>query len=244
LTFSEDVKDVLWAAVAVDFLILAALPFLGWLVRVFQPHTSRPDDWDASPDGFKWNLEAESARREQPTRVRDAAKAWGETIAVLLGIFGTVAFIKGPESLDKVPGDDAYAVAGLIIAAGAGAIISVYLAAIAAQGRPRQLENLDGWRLRESTISGAKGAAQFLAWSRRFVLAAVATLFLAMLAAWLSTLAKREPAAGQAVVVMSREGPECGTLTRVDDQLALKVGEADPVPLSDVTIVQTVDECP
>jgi hypothetical protein len=206
----------------------------------------RPDGWDSTTDGDYWNAKADEARHEQLVRARDAAKNWGQTIAALLGIFATVAFIKGPESLDKIPGDNAYAVVAMIAAAGAAAALAVYYAAIAAQGTPKQVKNFDGWRLKHITQADAASVAGQLRASRAFALIAAVTLLGAMGVAWLASLSARGgETKGQTLLVVTQAGvPTCGTLARGDDgKLVLKFGETN-VPLADVGKVVEVDSCP
>jgi hypothetical protein len=206
----------------------------------------RPAGWDSTEDGDYWNLEAEKVRHEQLTRTREAAKNWGQTIATLLGVFATVAFIKGPESLDKVPSNNAYAVAALIGAAGIAAALAVYLAAIGAQGTPKQVRNFDGWRLKNRTQDEAGSVARKLRASRALALVAAVTLLGAMGAAWLASLSARSGATkGETLLVVTSAGvPTCGTLVRGDDdKLVLKVGE-DSIQLDDVGQVVKVESCP
>ncbi len=205
----------------------------------------RPAGWDSSPEAQDWNVKAEEARDEQLTRAREASKNWGQTIATLLGVFATVAFIKGPESLDKVPGDDAYGVAALIAVAGVAAALAVYLAAIGAQGTPKQIKNLDGWRLKNRSKDEARSVAVKLRTSRTLALVAAASLLGAMGAAWLASLSARGGATkGETLVVVSGGVLTCGTLVRASDgSLQLKVGE-ETVPLEDVGQVIEVDSCP
>lgn len=206
----------------------------------------RPDGWDATSEGDFWNERAGKLRSEQLEHARQAAKDWGQTIAALLGVFATVAFIKGPESLDKIPGDNAYAVVAMIATAGGTAAIAVYLAAIAAQGTPSQVRNFDGWRLKNITQAEAVSVAGQLRASRVLALVAALTLLGAMGAAWLASLSTRgTPAKGETLLVVTRDGsPSCGTFARGIDGKLVLIADDDELQLDDVGQVVKVESCP
>lgn len=104
---NETVLLIIVAVAIVDLSILSS----AWRKGTAPQFGQRPPNWDSTDEATYWALEAEKARREQLVKAREVAKNWGQSIAGLLGVLGTAAFLKGPESLDKVPGDNAYAVA-------------------------------------------------------------------------------------------------------------------------------------
>ena len=206
----------------------------------------QPEGWAVTADGAYWNNEVDTRRRTQLDDAREAAKSWGQTITVLLGVFATVAFVKGPETFDKIPGDNAYAVVGLIAVAGAAAAAAIYLAAIAAQGAPSELKHLDGWRLYHLVRTRAASVAEQLRASRVLTLVAAVTLLGAMCAAWLASLSARGSAEKAEAFLVSAAGETiCGTLSRGNDgKLVLERAEQAPVELTDVTQVTKVEACP
>lgn len=94
-----------------------------------------PPGWGQTDAAQEWDEKAAAAREEFGLPViRATAKTWGASIAGLLGILSTVAFVAGPDNLVKdVGGTEADVAAWLILAAAAIAAIAVTLAILAEQ---------------------------------------------------------------------------------------------------------------
>jgi hypothetical protein len=203
-----------------------------------------PGNWGA-PDDLQWDDEATALRHTALADVRGVAEKWGATVAALLGVFGIVVFAKGPSTLTDVPGKDAYAVLVLAVLAVAAAAAATYLGALAAQGTPENLDNLNGWTLKQLYKDRLPIAIGRLKKSRALTLAAALLILSAVVIAWLAALHGRGKTEGQSVLVTSVQGRVmCGKLKLIDGKLVLEFGKGANQPLEGVRQVVTVAACP
>jgi hypothetical protein len=228
--------------VAIALTVLAGL----WLFRS-RPFVTdpAPESWGADPDDRQWNDEAVSIWHTELSDVRGVAEKWSGTVAALLAIFGAVAFATGPSALTDIPGDDAYVVLGLVVLAVLVAAASTYCAALAAQGSPTVVGNLNGWTLKRFYTARLPGAMQLLRASRFLALAAVLLVVGAVAIGWLAALDGRDSqSAESAVVIRLAGGSSCGELKRLNKRLVLVSANGVIVPLANVRSVTIVDSCP
>lgn len=204
-----------------------------------------PTDWGGDADDVKWNDEAAAIPHTALANVRGVAEKWGATVAALLGIFGVVVFAKGPDALTDIPGDDAYAVLGLALLAVLAAALATFYGALAAQGTPTNLKNLNGWTLKQLYSNRLPQVLKLLRWSRLLTVAAVLLIFGAVTIGWLSALDARGAAKGQNALVTQDDGNVlCGQIRRQSGGLVVDSGSGAPTPLTNVRQVVIVDTCP
>jgi hypothetical protein len=224
---------------------------VGVLVRYFVRPTTGPaidplpENWGDTLDNIQWDREALAATHTALAGVRGTAEKWAATITFVLGLFGTVAFIKGPDAFTKLSTDTGLVVVALILVAAAAAGTAAIEAALAAQGTPVMADNWNGWVMRQLEWIQANNAMKQLRLSRSLAVVAAISLVTAMGIAWLNTIdqgASAEPI--HALVVSSDGRAVCGDLTRNGGSLQLTTPSSSPVPLSDVTSVTLVDACP
>jgi hypothetical protein len=204
-----------------------------------------PNNWGATDDDKQWNTEADAIRHAALADVRGVAEKWGATVGTLLGLFSVVVFAKGPDTLTAIPGDDAYLVLALALLAILAAAGATYCAAMAAQGTPATLENLNGWTLKQLCKARLPTALKLLKASRTLTLAAVLLILGAVTVGWLAALDARGSSSGQKAIATRADGSiECGELKLSGQQLALDTGSGTPHVLSNVRQIVLVDDCP
>jgi hypothetical protein len=204
-----------------------------------------PADWGGDPDDVKWNDEAAAIPHTALANARGVAEKWGATVAALTGVFGVVVFAKGPDALTDIPGDDAYAVLALALLAVLAAALATFCGALAAQGTPTNLNNLNGWTLKQLYSSRLPQVLKLLRWSRLLTVAAVLLIFGAVTIGWLSALDARGAAKGQNALVIQNDGSVlCGEIKRQSGGLVVDTGSGVPKPLANVRQVVIVDSCP
>jgi hypothetical protein len=210
-----------------------------------------PKSWGEDPDDWIWERDANQLLHTGLDQVRKAAEKWAATISVLLGLFSTVAFIKGPDTFSDLEADWAAALAAsLIVLAVLLAGAAILLAALAAQGTPRWAKKLDGWTLKTYYREQARKARTELAWSRVLAVTAALSIVAGVSVTWFETLGTRgtkpTPSA-QSAIITSGAVVRCGALTVAPngDVLFATTGRT-PVPLSNLHVsnVIPVASCP
>jgi hypothetical protein len=217
-------------------LLAAILVLLGraYVARGGYNPPATPSDWGLDPDDLQWQREATERQHTALKDVRSTAEKWGASVTALLGIFGTVAFVKGPNEFSKLSEDEAWWAFGLIVAAGVLAAAAITAAALSAQGSPVRTEQLDGWTLRSWNEEQLDVAIRNLRISRFTTVLAAAVLFAAMLVTWASAIDKPEEAANTSALFVNREGiVECREVTK-----------AELNKLTAIVEVSIVDSCP
>jgi hypothetical protein len=205
----------------------------------------QPGNWPGTNAAQEWDEKARGAGSDFGLKsIRDTAGKWATSIAALLGVLSTVAFVAGPSDLVKdVGGDAAEIAAWLILAAAAAAAIATLLAALAEQGVPKQSEPLTGWTFRSLTQKRAEEAAGQLMASRLLTIVALLCVITATGIAWLSAVTGDEPAATQSAIATLADGAACGSLTKQGDRVALTIGNrVEEIPPS--AHITLVDACP
>ena len=112
--------------------------------------------------------------------IQESAERWSTALGALLGLFGTVALVTGPDEITKVS-DGAWeaAVIGLITAAGLCGGVALYLAAVT-QMRPNpNSDNWNGTAYQAYVISKSARGARYLNISRILGALAAALVFTA-----------------------------------------------------------------
>jgi hypothetical protein len=200
---------------------------------------------DRKPSRDYWEEQAEELSRTSLKRIRETATAWAATITALLGIFGTVAIIQGPDTIaDFSGGTQTFLIVIIAIAVGL-AISAVITTELAAQGVPKKLRPLTGRKLARWHVDESDRAATLLAWGRDLAIAAAALIFVAGVVAMAATALK--PGTDPVMLVRTADGRiECGSLGREGGTLVLR-GTEDEQLLdlsSDIAEATFVDDCP
>ncbi len=209
----------------------------------------KPTTWGIDPDDWRWENDAHELLHTGLEQVRKTATAWGATISVLLGIFSTVAFIKGPETFNDLSADWVAALAAaLIVASALLAGAAVLLAALAAQGIPHWVKQLDGWALKSYYKDQARKARLELAWSRVLAVLAALGVIVGISFTWFETLGQSAPSPKPQPALVTIGGTvKCGALTVAPNgDLLFAVGPSRPVPIAalDATRIVPVAGCP
>jgi hypothetical protein len=170
-------------------------------------------EWPATPDDWWWERQAETLQRTGLDRVRQSAKGWAGSIGTLLGIFATVAFVRGPSSITAANGNARWLAAGLIIGASVAAAIAFVIASLLTQGVPRRYSGVDGASLKRWVQERAAHAVELLWWSRGLALSAALAVVAATAIVWVSALHAKHHE--QAFLVRFIDGTvTCGSLGR------------------------------
>ena len=198
-----------------------------------------PGSWAGTVEAAEWDERAATARADFGLgMVRDVASKWTGSIAALLGILSSVAFVAGPSDLVKdVGGWEAQLAAWLVLAAAGLAAAGLAFAIVAEQGTPSWTSNLDGWTYRWRTLTRAKKSAREIAFSRYLILGALILMIIATGIAWMTALTK--PASGQDAIVAFSGGAQCGVLATHDGVLTITVGGSTRTiaPNAEITLV-------
>ena len=238
---SETALYVLVAAAALLVLVLVGIVRSAGKLEPGQ----QPDNWEELVAAQYWTQEADRIRDYGLEKLRATGKAWAASIAALLGVLSTAAFVAGPKDLVKdVGGTEALVAAGLILGAAALSTVALLLATLAEQGAPQYTENLSGWALKSLTEQRATQAANQIRQSRYLVLIALVMIIGATAIAWLTALTGDDAGEkAQKAIVVGSDVVACGTLTQPDGALRLKVGDGAASAIS-ATKITVVTDCP
>jgi hypothetical protein len=145
-----------------------------------------PISWGLDPDDARWEAEATELLHQSLPHIQNAATKWGQSVTAVLGAFSVAAFIKGPASFADLPTTWALVVIGLVVAGALAAAAAIYTAALAAQGSPRWVRQVDGWELKTLHKQLERHAARLLNISRALTATAALVVLAAMAIAWLA----------------------------------------------------------
>lgn len=203
-----------------------------------------PDSWGDDPDDKRWGTEALDITHGSLKAVQASATSWAATITALLGIGGTVAVVKGPDTFAKLSTGTGNVVFWLSAASGLLAAAAIVFASLAAQGTPHRVQGLDGYALKRITADGARLAADRLLWSRTFTVVAAASVLLAVGISWKAGIATGTPSSTSALAVTSDGVVRCGTLQAGSDGAVMMTAGTAHYALRDGAPITTVDSCP
>ncbi len=195
------------------------------------------------PSDLRWEKKAEELEFKALESVRSAAEKWSASLAAILGLTATVLVVKGRESVTELSSGAQLAVGLILAAAFVAAVTATMLAALAAQGTPKNLDWPSGSRLRQWERAAALKAKQRLRWSRVLTLLAVLLIAAGVALVWYGPEAGDS---GSAVLFAPEHGaPLCGSLVHGTGGLELKVGEtSSQLPSGPYSSIVTVESCP
>ncbi|WP_158708426.1 hypothetical protein [Streptomyces sp. NRRL S-244] len=187
-----------------------------------------------------WENKAEEASRASLSTIQASAAAWATTTSTLLGLFGAVAIVQGPSSIEKLNESDRGTVVVLVTMAAIFAFVSVLATARASRGIPKRFSPLTGIKLAQWHKEETGWARALLRFGRLSGLAAAALVLSAGLVA---LTASPKP---QLVLVRTETGAlQCGTLVRDGSQLVLSKGDVELLRLDKgMANVTVVEQCP
>jgi hypothetical protein len=209
-----------------------------------------PTNWGRAPDDLDWKAEAEKLRHSALREIRETAKAWAASISALLGVAGTVAFVKGPDTFGKLGEGAGNFAFWLTVVAALLAGLAIGLATFAAQGTPQRFASLDGWTLKKISRERAKRAAELLLYSRIATIVAALAILVGFSIAWKDGIGseaekpKEAEAPGHAVAVDTEGTIRCGHLLATPGgALYLRI-HRQKYELKGANALELVEACP
>lgn len=200
-----------------------------------QPEVGSP----STDDDERWKKEADDLRHSGLAAVRETAGKWLQTIALILGAFSVVAFVKGPQSLADLDDTTAHAVTVIVLAAALLVGTATWFAALAAQGSPKVVRVLTGPKLREHVEASYEGVTRLLWWSRLLTVIAALMVAAGTGLTWLTSTPQAKETTN--LLVVSQDGT-VACLAVKDGTVAANA--AQRAVLQHATAVQLVKTCP
>jgi hypothetical protein len=194
----------------------------------------------ATDDDERWKQEADDLRHTGLNAIRESAGKWLESIAVILGVFSVVAFLKGPESLADLNDDVAYLLTCFVLAAALAAGVATWLAALASQGSPKVVRVLTGPELRKHVEGSYYRVARQLWWSRVLTVLAALLIAIGIGLAWFASISDTTAKTVNVLFVADDGAVTCGPVRNGAVALG-PAGHSAPVQTDTVFIVKT---CP
>jgi hypothetical protein len=140
--------------------------------------TSPPPNIPPPPDQAKWDDAAEQFQLDLLSKVQASAAVWSGAIGTLLGLFGSVALVTGPNDISKVGPNLKVAIIVLTLVAGACAAVALVQATIAQQLPSVHSENWNGTVYRAYIVRTAETARQQLNLARTLGVLAAGVVFI------------------------------------------------------------------
>lgn len=224
---------------------------LGWFRFIKQMKTkaplSAPAGWGTTADDRKWEVEAAALAHTELAEVREAAKTWAASIGAVLGIAGTVAFVKGEDKFASLTTQEGNYAFWLTVSAALLAGFGIALAAFAAQGTPARYKGIDGWTLRNVSRSRSLTAMRRLLWSKVLVVVAGLAILASAGISWKASIAEEETEASDPVlaIVTTVDGlRRCGELSTAPRGNVWVGRGKDRVQVDGTNEIVIVESCP
>lgn len=125
-----------------------------------------PLDLPSPPDQGNWDKAAQEFQQQLLVRTQESAAIWSGAVSTLLGLFGTVALVTGPDDITKLTSSVRVLVIALTVAAGLLAGWSVVLATQAQTPPGAESSNWNGYAYRVYVYRNAGRVAARLKLSR------------------------------------------------------------------------------
>ena len=141
-----------------------------------------------------WANQVDELHHNGLKTIREVATKWQAALVAILATFATVAFVWGPEKLEKYPiGAGFWRSTNLVLLVLAGllGIAAAFILALAAIGIPREFQQMTGRELESWTKARAKTARKELLWGMR--LAGAAGILALIASLWLLAAAPSRP---------------------------------------------------
>jgi len=234
-----------WVILIVGVVVLAVALFAVVTGGSVSASAAKPEpaNWANTTEAAVWQERLDLAQADFGLAdVRDVASKWTGSIAGLLGVLSSVAFVAGPSDLVKdVGGWEAQLAAWIVLAAAALAAVGLAFAVVAEQGSPKWDPKVDAWSYRWQRKELAKRSADRIRTSRYLILAAVVLIIVATGIAWMKALTKPSSSEQDAIVSFV-SGAVCGPLTTHNGIVSITVnGSERAVRNARITLVSS---CP
>lgn len=192
-----------------------------------------------------WQAKLDDLGRTELDTVRSTAAKWQGTISALLGIFGTVAFVSGNQTIEKLsPSAAAAAKLGVTVAVvlAVGAVLS---ATYAAQGIPRQREAPDWiWLATQLRKQAGRGLVA-LRCSQILALAAVLVVVAGSLLVLWNSESKTAAQPASVLMRLANGSVVCGSVVSQRGILALRMTDGTIMHFDAMTQpIGEVSTCP
>ncbi|MGD0704691.1 MAG: hypothetical protein ABSA02_32985 [Trebonia sp.] len=197
------------------------------------------------PSPEYWEQRATDRSRTSLDTVRASATAWAATTTTLIGVFGTVAVVKGPDTLAQLAGVTRDVVTGLVIGAAVIASVSVLATAYASRGPTKRFAPLTGLQLALWTRTTTRNARRALLVGQATAVVSAVCILAAGITAAVGT-SNGAPSDAFYLVRTSGGGLQCGVLARSAGTLVLENGSSAVLLnlSSGVASVTPVPSCP
>jgi hypothetical protein len=174
--------------------------------------------------------------------IRDAARSWATTLSALVGISTVIGLVQGRDSFSKLASGTQIAFAVALFVTLAAAVVAIYSAGIASQGKPYRGWN-DARSIRDWYNKEVDNAVASLKRSWFLSGVAVVALVVAILINWFGPV---QPNAGMSVLVVQKLGSVvCGTLQKDKAGNLVLSNDGQPsISLNDITSITVVSSCP
>jgi hypothetical protein len=194
-----------------------------------------------------WEQRATELSRTSLETIRASATAWAATTTTLLGVFGAVAIVKGPDSISALQGTSRDVVTGFVVGAAVVAFASVLATGYASRGPSKRYTPLTGLRLAAWTRRTTRNAHTALLVGQATGIVAALLVLAAGVTAAVSGSAGGSAPSGQSFLVRTSDGAlQCGVLKRSGSNLVLADSSGGTLLdlESGVAAVTTVTSCP
>jgi hypothetical protein len=192
-----------------------------------------------------WQAKLDDLSRTELDTVRSTAAKWQGTISTLLGIFGTVAFVSGNQTIEKLSRTTGTFTKIAVTVAVVLAVGAVLTATYAALGIPRRRETVDWTWLESESIRKAGRALVALRWSQGLALAAVFVVVAGSLIVLWNSEPKAASPAASVLVRLSDGSLLCGALVAQHSVPAFKLPNGTVMHFTATTqLVGVVSTCP
>jgi hypothetical protein len=197
----------------------------------------------STKESVYWQDKLDEQRRTQLDVVRATAAKWQATVATLLGIFGSVAFVGGVTTVDELDKSDATQAKALVGVAVFLALMAVLAAAYASMGVPRRKVDATWQWLQRESSDRASRALVALRVSQVLAIAAAACVVGGSLKLLLDSSPK---ASTDPHYIVTIDGAAwCGRLVAEGDVLKLETETGTTVDLTKgLEQLIVVDACP
>jgi hypothetical protein len=170
-----------------------------------------------------WQAKLDDLNRTGLDTVRSTAAKWQGTISALLGVFGTVAFVSGNQTIEKLSPSAAAATKVGVTVAVVLAVGAVLTATYAAQGIPRQREAPDWVWLQTQSRKQARHGLVALRCSQVLALAAVLVVIAGSLLVLWNSESKTTAQPTSTLMRLANGSVVCGSVVSQRGILALKM---------------------
>lgn len=201
----------------------------------------------ATPSDVRWAQRVEDLEFDALSNVRSTAEKWAATLAAIIGLGGTIIFVKGRDDVSRLTTGYQLVIAVVIFAALVTALVATVFAALAAQGTPREVAWPSPGELRKWQRDEARKAIGHLRTSRILAVVVVALLAIAVGLTWFGAAKPASPAPATVLVVRKVGTPLCGRVVDSGGGAVSLIPQNSPAVMLDGADIQSlvlISSCP